>query len=119
MTRSPRRLVTTSVYSMKAATVSGPAAISAASLEVIVLLLQSKCPLLKTGICSFFFGTGEEADTLGSGSIAGGGDGVPHLGGGILLVLKEVQRMATKTGPSRRLLVDVLAAISETRVERT
>ena len=65
-----------------------------ASLGGVVLLLQSKCPLLKAKVGSFFFSARKETDALGRSSIAGCCDGVPHLGCSILLVLEELQSVA-------------------------
>jgi hypothetical protein len=72
---------------------------STATLLGVVLLLQGKGPLLETEVGNLLLSTGEKADVLGSGSIAGSRDGLPHLRGSLLLVLEEVQGVAAEARP--------------------
>ena len=77
----------------------------AAVLLGVVLLLECDGPLLEADVGDLLFGTGKEAYALCSSGVAGFGDGGPHLGGGVLLVLEEVESVTAKSGPSELMLV--------------
>jgi hypothetical protein len=66
----------------------------------VVFLLQLNIPLLEAGIGDFFFGTGQDADAFGGGSVAGFEYGAPNGGRGGLLSLEEVEGVAPQAGPS-------------------